>query len=132
MGEIDDKVDILNGLIHSYKQNKESLENYKKITEEQNTRIKELMREGNLSEYTTLDGLVAKITTQHRDSFKEDKLLLKLKELGFTSPIKTVEVIDYGELENIIYTGQLDATQLTSCKESKEVITLKVTRKKGE
>ena len=36
------------------------------------------------------------------------------------------------ELENVIYNGGLDASQLTSCKQVKEIPVLKVTKKKGE
>ena len=119
-------LELLNGLIGSYKQNKESLDNYKKIAEEQNSQIKEIMQNNNLEEYQTLDGLKAKITVQKRESFIDDKLIAKLKELGVTSPIKTVEIVDMDELENVIYNHQLDAAELTDCKQVKEVITLKV------
>ena len=61
-----------------------------------------------------------------------DKLIAKLKELGVVSPIKTVEVVDMDELENVIYNGWLDASELTNCKQVKEIPTLKVTKKKGE
>ena len=36
-------VSLLNGLIYGYKQNKESLDNYKKICDEENKKIKEIM-----------------------------------------------------------------------------------------
>lgn len=119
-------LELLNGLIGSYKQNKESLDNYKKIAEEQNSQIKEIMQSNNLTKYVTMNGLVASISKQKRESFIDDKLIAKLKDLGVTSPIKTVEIVDMDELENVIYNHQLDAAELTDCKQVKEVITLKV------
>ena len=44
---------------------------------------------------------------------------------------KTVEVVDMDELENVIYDGLLDASELSNCKQVKEVEVLKVTKKKG-
>ena len=119
-------VDELDGLINSYKQNKDSLDSYKELTDEQNSRIKEIMQSNNINEYCTLRGLKAKITVQKRESFIEGKLISKLKELGVTSPIKLVEQVDMDELENVIYNNQLDAKELNSCKQVKEVVTLKV------
>lgn len=119
-------VSDLDGLIWSYKQNKESLDNYKKATDEQNSKIKEIMQANNISKYNTINGLQAQISIQKRESFIDSKLLAKLKELGVTSPIKTVEVVDMDELENVIYNHQLDAAELTDCKQVKEVVTLKV------
>ena len=119
-------------LIRLFYADKQQLEQYKKSTEEYNKEIKDGMQELGINELDTIDGLTAKITTQKRESFLEDKLLLKLKTLGVTEPIKTIEVIDYDELENAIYNNKLDASVLTDCKQVKEVVTLKVSKKKGE
>ena len=123
---------LLDGLLWSYRQNKESLDNYKKITDEQNAKIKEILQNNNLTEFIAMNGLVAKLTTQHRETFIDNLLIAKLKELGVTSPIKTVEVVDMDELENVIYNHQLDASELTDCKQVKDILTLKVTEKKGD
>lgn len=122
----------LNEQIKLFYADKEELDKYKKSTDEYNKQIKDLMQQLNTNIFATDNGLIAKIIVQNRDSFIEDKLLLKLKELGITTPIKTIEVVDYSELENVIYNGQLDASELTNCKENKKVVTLKVSEKKGE
>lgn len=122
----------LNFLLDSFYKNKEKLDTYKKKADEENRKIKELMFKLNKEEFESDSGLIAKLSTQKRESFKEDMLISKLKELGITTPIKTIEVIDYDSLENVIYNGQLDASILTEFKEVKEVVTLKVSEKKSK
>ena len=122
--------DLLKELIEVYYEDKAAMDGYKKSVDKHNKQIKEMMNDFNVSEFETDNGLIAKITTQQRESFIDDKLLSKLKELGVTAPIKTVEVVDMDELENVIYNGELNASELTPCKQVKEVVTLKVTRKK--
>lgn len=131
INEINEKI-FLGDTIDTFYQNKQQLDYYKKETDVQNKRIKEVMNELEKTEFETENGIIAKINVQKRESFIEDKLIAKLKELGVTTPIKTIEVVDMDELENVIYNGGLDASELTGCKQVKEVVTLKVTRKKGE
>lgn len=121
---------LLNSTIECFYNDKQKLDNYKKSTEEYNKEIKKLMNQLNKTEFETDNGLVAKITVQNRESFNEDKLINTLRKLGITAPIKTKEYVDMDELENEIYNGQLDASELTSCKVSKEVVTLKVSERK--
>jgi len=122
----DESISQLDGLINSYKQNKESLDSYKAQTDELNAEIKKIMQDNNLKKYTTLRGITANLSIQKRESFIDSKLIAKLKALGVTSPIKTVEVVDMDELENVIYNHELDAAELTDCKEVKEILVLKV------
>lgn len=119
-------INELDGLINGYKQNKESLDNYKKITDEENAKIKQIMQANNIDTYTTLRGTQANITIQKRESFLDSKLIARLKELGITSPIKTIEVVDMDELENVIYNNKLDPRQIIDCKQVKEIVVLKV------
>lgn len=121
---------LLNSTIECFYNDKQKLDNYKKSTEEYNKEIKKLMNQLNKTEFETDNGLVAKITVQNRESFNEDKLINTLRKLGITAPIKTKEYVDMDELENEIYNGFLDASELTSCKVSKEVVTLKVSERK--
>lgn len=121
----------LSNLIEIFYDEKQELDKYKKSTEEYNKQIKESLNELGKTEFETESGLVAKMSTQQRESFNESKLIEKLKELNVTSPIKTIEVVDMDELENVIYNEMLDASELTPCKVIKEVITLKVSKKKG-
>ena len=111
---------------------KNEADKYKKLADEDNKEIKKLMQNNNLTEFKTTNGLLAKITIQNRESFNEDKLIEKLKELNVKTPIKTVEVIDYDALEDAIYNNVLDATKIIDCKQNKQVVTLKVSEQKGE
>jgi len=122
---------LLEDLITSFYQDKELLEKYKKSTTKYNEEIKQQLAKADLDKFETSEGLIAKISTQKRESFNEEKLIQRLKELKITTPIKTVEVIDYEELENVIYNNELDATKITDCKQVKEVTTLRVSKKKG-
>lgn len=125
-------VGLLEEQIQNFYADKQQLDYYKKVTDDRNKSIKNMMQELEKSEFVTSDGIVAKMNVQKRESFIDDKLILKLKELGVTTPIKTIEVVDMDELENVIYNGNLDASELTGCKQIKEVVVLKVSKKKGE
>lgn len=122
----------LQELIRLFYEDKQCLDAYKKSTEEYNKEIKQGLKELGLNEFETDSGLVAKYNIQKRESFNEDLLLQKLKELGVNTAIKTKEYVDIDELENLIYNGELNASELSSCRIIKEVETLKVTKKKGE
>ena len=124
--DIPDRINALEGLIHSYKQNKESLDNFKEVVEAGNQKIKEIMRNNDLTEFTTLTGIKASYVVQKRESFNEEALLKRVKELGFTNIIKTKEYVDMDELENLIYNGELDASKISDCRVIKEVETLRV------
>ena len=122
-------VENLKELVRFFYEDKQQLDNYKKSTDEYNKNIKELMNELELIEFES-DDLVAKIGTQNKESFNEDKLIDKLKSLNIEGIIKTKEYVDMDALENAIYNELLDASELTPCKEVKVVTTLKVTKKK--
>lgn len=127
---IETKKRILNTIISTFYKNRKELDHYKKETDLQSKEIKEIMNELDKTEFETDTGLIAKITTQKRESFDEDKLLEKIKDLNLLHLIKTKEYVDMDELENAIYNGDLDAKELTPCKETKQIITLKVTEVK--
>lgn len=130
--EYENEEQFLSEMIEYYFEQKQELDGLKKETENANTDIKYLMNRLDKKEFQTDFGLVAKMNVQKRESFDDDKLLAKLKELKVTTPIKTIEIVDMDELENAIYNGDLDASKLADCKQVKEVITLKVSKKKGE
>ena len=121
---------LLNSTIECFYQDKQQLDKYKKSTEEYNKEIKELMSKIDKTEFETDNGLKAKISLHKKESFNEDKLIQKLKDLNGFTAIKTKEYVDMDELENLIYNGHIDAGQLTSCKQVKEVKVLKVTKLK--
>lgn len=122
---------MLDEMIKNFYEDKQQADHFKKIAEDFNSQIKELLTQENLKEFETTNGLIAKMTIQKRESFDEDKLIAKLKVLNGYTAIKTKEYVDMDELENLIYNGHIDAGQLTDCKQIKEVTTLKVNKKKG-
>lgn len=119
-------INLLNGLLSGYKQNKESLDNYKKICDEENQQIKDIMKANNIEKYTSLDGIKATFSIQKRQDFNDEKLLQKIKELGFNNIVKTKEYVDMDGLENLIYNGELDGSAIADCRIIKEVETLRV------
>ena len=123
---------LLNSTIECFYKDKQKLDYYKKETDSANKEIKEMLQKLNKTEFETDNGLVAKITTSKRESFDENRLIEKLKVLNGFTAIKTKEYVDMDELENLIYNGSIDASQLSSCKISKEIVTLKVSERKSK
>lgn len=80
--------------------------------------IKSYMAEKEVDELSTENFRVKYSVATSRD-FNQEKLLAKLKELGATDCIKTVEVVDMNNLENAIYNKKIDASLLADC----EVVT---------
>ncbi len=120
----------LNTVIKDYFKNKEKLDYFKEIVDIDNKAVKAKMKELNIQNFETDNGLAAKITVQNRDSLDEEKAIEKLKNLGITLPIKTKEYIDMEELENQIYLGNLNANELIDCQIKKSVTVLNVKENK--
>lgn len=134
----------LEELIPSYFQNKSELDDYKKICEQENSLIKIKMNELCTDKFET-GVYVAKKVTQHRETINEEALLKLLKDTVIFLPdsvapvaisgaipglIKTKEYIDMDVLEDAIYNGKIPedvVASMASCKEVKDVETLKVT-----
>ena len=121
----------LDTLIPQYAENKGLLDDYKKICDEENKQIKELMEEGSYE----AGGWKATKSVTTRDSMNEEKLLDVLKKSGFTqtSIIKTKEYVDMDELESAIYNGLIEKDvlmKIDKCRESKEVVTLRISKVK--
>ena len=121
----------LDTLIPQYAENKALMDDYKKICDEENKQIKELMDEGSYE----AGGYKATKSVQVRESMNEDKLLEVLRKAVFTptSIIKTKEYIDMYELESAIYKGLIEKDilmEIDKCREKKEVVTLRVSKVK--
>lgn len=119
----------LDTLIPQYAENKSMLDDYKKICDDENKQIKELMDEGSYE----AGGYKATKTVTTRDSMNEAKLLDVLTKAGFkdTSIIKTKEYVDMDELESAIYKGLIEKDilmEIDKCRESKEVVTLRISK----
>ena len=121
---------LLNDIIQNFYEDKQNLNVFKKLTEKANEEIKMLMNKANKNEFETDNGLVAKITIQKRETFIDELLLQKIKELKIDGIIQTKEYVDMDALENAIYNGKLNASELANCRQIKEVQTLKISKKK--
>lgn len=120
----------LSELILGYYNEKQELDKCKKIVDEYNKEIKEGLTELGVDEFTSRDGLTAKVTTQKRESFNESALIEKLIELDIKEAVELVPQINWDKVEDLIYNGKLDAAELTPYKEIKEVKVLKVSKGK--
>jgi len=124
----------LEKLIPVYYDNKQNLDFYKKECDAGNAEIKKLMAEQKIKDYE-VDGIVAKYVIQNKESMNEEALLKLLKEKGYTNVIKTKEYVDMDALENALYHDEIDkdtVVEMDKCKEVKEVIQLRVSKKKVE
>lgn len=127
-----DEVVSLDTLIPMYATNKSELDSYKKLCDLQNTQIKELMVNEDLTEKTVGDW-TAKYSVTTRESFNEDKLLQVCQIAGIKEVIKTKEYIDMEALESAIYNGKISEElllEIDKCREVKEVPTLMISKKK--
>ena len=137
----------LDTLIPQYAENKGLLDDYKKICDEENKQIKELMEEGS---YEAGGWKVTK-TVSTRDTVNEEALLsllqsysdgiskalnkvdsniefIDFRKLGV---IKTKEYVDMDALESAIYKGKVTKEvllEIDKCRESKEVVTLRLSK----
>ena len=124
----------LEQLIPQYAQNKSELDSYKKICDKENARIKELMQESRETKKTA-GGYTATYIVSTRDTMNEEKLLNIAHKYNIQDIIKTREYIDFDALENAIYKGQIiqpALLEMETAKESKEVVTLRITKAKKE
>ena len=124
------KTVTLDTLIPQYAENKSMLDDYKKICDEENKKIKELMEEGS---YET-GGYKATKSVQVRETMNEDKLLDVLRHYTFGAEvIKSKPYVDMDVLESLIYKGKLSKEvlmEIDKCRESKEVVTLRISKVK--
>ena len=150
----------LDTLIPQYAENKSMLDDYKKICDEENKQIKNMMSEGSYE----AGGYKATKSIQQRESMNEEKLLDELESLSGKhgghiydsikdfrkqiynllkahKVIKTKHYIDFDALESLMYNmdkenfehDTLDAKSylvdlIDSCRETKEVVILRVTK----
>lgn len=125
----------LKSLVESYIVNKQKEDDFKKKASAENTQIKELMHEYNLTEVSTDLG-TAKITEQEKVTFIEEKLIEFLKTNDVANDIvKTKEYVDFDALESAIYNEKIPADlikEMSSCQEKKITTVLRISKKKGD
>lgn len=131
----------LDDIILRYATNKTELDSYKKLCDADNARIKEIMLAENLSE-KKVEGYKATCTVSQRETMNEDVLISLFSSVpsfvGIADQyniIKQKPYIDFDALEKVIYDGKLTKEQLLEldkAKESKEVVTLRVSKIKNK
>lgn len=103
---------------------------FKKEADGLKTKAKEKMASMGVGSFE-VGNLVATLSTQDRSSLNPEKLLERVKELGFTSAIKTKEYIDEAAVEDLIYKGQMSADQIADCMEPNTIYVFSVKAKKA-
>ena len=127
----------LNELANAYYANKQELDNYKKLCEDENTKIKQGMTALGVTEVTLLGGKKAlRMTTTMKYEVNEPKMLQVLKRYNVPA-VKTVEVIDEDALEKFLYNADPEQYkdllgELDRCKEEKPVVSLRVVNAKKQ
>lgn len=136
----------LDEIIPVHAENKAMLEDYKKICDEENTEIKNLMLDNDLDTYTVGE-YIARKTITTRKSLDEERLLNVFNSdsdvrsvLLSKGIIKTREYVDIDALESYLYELGNDVkctdaktkllNLLDSCMNRKEVVTLRVIKAK--
>ena len=134
-----DKLKLLDELVPQYALNKKELDSYKKLCEEENKSIKSIMQDLALQHYSAGGYKITK-TVQHRDRLNENILLslftsvpALVKVAEDCNLVKTRQYIDMDALEKAIYDDKFtidELLELNAAKESKEVVTLRVSKVK--
>ena len=129
----------LETLIPTYGSLDFELKNIKKKADGFKERIKTIVKSLGVKTYRAEDYEIT-YTEAERVSFKEDKLLIRLKEIvankdlkEFEGLIKTKEYVDMDVLENLLYHNKFDEAEISSissCQEIKNIPTLKVKKVK--
>ena len=126
------KLDELATLIPKYALNKLELDGYKKLCDKENAQIKEIMKDLCLPNYVVGE-YKASYSVSTRESMNEAMLLEIAHAYGLHGIIKTKEYIDFDALELAIYDGKISdeiLLEMDKAKESKDVVTLRVTKVK--
>ena len=137
--EMEELEEELETLIPTYGSLDFELKNIKKKADGFKERIKTIVKSLGVKTYRAEDYEIT-YTEAERVSFKEDKLLIRLKEIvankdlkEFEGLIKTKEYVDMDVLENLLYHNKFDEAEISSissCQEIKDIPTLKVKKVK--
>ena len=137
--EMEELEEELETLIPTYGSLDFELKNIKKKADGFKERIKTIVKSLGVKTYSAEDYEIT-YTEAERVSFKEDKLLIRLKEIvankdlkEFEGLIKTKEYVDMDVLENLLYHNKFDEAEISSissCQEINNIPTLKVKKVK--
>lgn len=128
------KLNDLDELIPRYAANKSEMESYKKICDKENAQIKAVMKSFVVQNYEA-GGYKATYSVSKRESMNEEMLLQIAHMHGIPEIVKTKEYIDFDALEHAIYNGQISdevLMEMDKAKETKEVVTLRISKVKNE
>lgn len=124
----------LDELIPQYASNKNEMDAYKKLCDKENAEIKSIMKDLALQKYEAGE-YKATYTISKRETMDEEILLEIAHQFGIPEIVKTKEYIDFDALENAIYNGKISPeilTEMDRARSVKEVITLRISKKKGD
>lgn len=116
-------------LVESFGEVKTQSDELKKQADGYNKELKEYLKNCKETEAVS-EHYRVKYSVAVTRGFDEEKLLAKLKELGATDCIKTIEVVDMNNLENALYNKCIDAAALADCETVKEVEKLNLYKNK--
>lgn len=122
------KENIIDELIEKYYQVKEDEKEVKQVVDELNEKIKTYFKENNLDKYEA-NGYKASVTKAVKKKYIDKLLIPRLKSLGFSEAIDTVEVINNDVLESLLYNNKLKIEDIEDCQNIQETISLRVTKK---
>ena len=135
------KLNDLDTLIPQYAANKSELDNYKKICDNENAKIKSIMTDFVVSNYEA-GGYKASCSVQQRESVNEEILLSLFQTVPSFAKlqdkyeiVKNKPYIDFDALEKALYDGAVSDEQIADidkAREVKEVVTLRVTKIKNK
>ena len=118
-------------LIDNFGEAKTTADDFKKKADDFNKELKSYFSTAETTEISS-EKFKVKYSVATSRSFDEEKLIMKLKEIGATDCIKTVEVVDMNNLENAIYNKKIDAAVLADCEVIKETEKLNLYKVKKE
>lgn len=122
----------LNELVARYGKTNAELKVLKASADADNKEIKNIMSTTKVFEHES-GGYKAKYSVSKSESFDEEKLIEKFKELGANDIEGLIEykpVVNMEVLEDAIYNGLISASELSSCKIIKESARLTITKVK--
>lgn len=122
----------LDTLVILYSENKEKMDECKKVCDSQNKEIKSRLNQANITSYTC-GNLEVAISVRKTENFNEDKLLDVIKAHGLTELISTKEYVDMDKLESAMFNNTISKDilkDISGCREIKETQALTVKKVK--
>lgn len=119
----------LKEIVPKFFKNKKSMDDLKKIVDDANTKIKQIMSEEQL-EKIDIDNYSVSCSITVKSNFIDEMLIEKLKELKAGYLIKTKEYVDTELLETAIYNGKINPEDIMDCQTTTETLRLTVKEKK--